>query len=895
MKTKKPRKSGRRPPGRHFRYQSPQTCRPSKPAGFAHDEITTHLLRAQQLLDEEQYEKALVLATPLVARIAASDRPRQAFVLRLLAFASSQLGRFEDARRQAAEGDALYPENLDFPFILAITAARQKDYDEAIRQGRRYLDLWEKKHTAQSLRGEWDRTFDRRYQVINACGVALSETSRPEEAETAFREAMALCPGFDSSYINLALVLARQGKTAGAEEAIRAGLQAAPDSEELQRMAGETKSGATVSVCMIVKDEETFLPRCLQSIKEFADEIVVVDTGSTDRTMDIARSFGARVYEYAWQGDFSSARNESLRLAAKDWIMIIDADEELPAGEIAGLRFLINRPEAQILSLSVYNKSLETGRVSSFLPSMRLFRRSLGLRYYGIVHNRLDVPPDIPVTRCQAKIYHYGYDLSHVALEKKKARSRALLEQQLADNPDDLYANFNMAQLLRGYRDTDGETINRQIIEHAGRVIRHPESRTQAYRGQRLMSLHQMAAALYALGRYREAADYCQEALAAKPGYLDPLMTLGHIHMAVDRWPEAKAYYRRYLEEREKYRTEDETDNIILLHLDSLHIAWYGLGLIAEKEKSTAEAIHCYRQALQAREPYLDIYLRLGRLYLDTRDAVAAEEMFRKAAEQDDHSVWGWFGLGEALAMQGRQDLSLDYFQKAAELGPDQAHILFRLGKTRLRLGDAAGAVKDLLKAGEVGAGDTNLVFQTANCLYDAGAFDEAAGLYRRVLDNTPEQTDAVLNLGNCLFKTGDLKTACAVYEQVIYAHPDQMLAWRNLGLAKARLNDLEGALAALLSYDRINSKDSQVILLVGDLYVSQGNEAEAIGWYERYLRLRPRDDAGVMRLAESYMRQGFVEAAVLGFQNALALNPECHQARQRLAEIEASAAPVSL
>ncbi|MDD4052558.1 MAG: tetratricopeptide repeat protein [candidate division Zixibacteria bacterium] len=859
------------------------------------DELTNRLLQAQRLVDEEQYEKALAMATPLVERITASDRERYLFSRRLLAFAFSQLGRFEEASRYAGEGDALCPDCLDFPFILTITAARQKQYDDAVRHGRRYLDLWAKRREISSSCGEWDRTFDRAHQLLNAYGVALLEASRPKEAEAAFREAIELCPGFDSSYINLSLFFSRQGKTAEAREVIQAGLKAAPESAELRRMADPTRDRATVSVCMIVKNEEALLPRCLQSVRELADEIIVVDTGSTDRTMEIARDFGGIVFEYPWQGDFSSARNESIRHATKDWILIIDADEELPAEETAALRFFINQPDIQVISLSVYNKSLETGRISSFLPSMRLFRRSLDLRYYGIVHNRLDVPPDIPVTRCQARIYHYGYDLSPEALEKKKARTMALLEQQLADNPDDVYANFNMAQLLRGFRDADSEAVSRKIIEHAGRVIRNPESRTKRYHGQRLMSLHQMATALHATKQYEEAEKYCQEALAAKPGYLDPMMTLGHIHLASGRLDQAKAYYHRYLEAREKYRAGDETDNIILLYLDGLHIAWYGLGLIAEKEKSVFEAIQCHRRVLQAQEPYLDTYLRLGRLCLDARDPVASEEMFRKEAEQNDRSVWAWFGLGEALAMQGREELSLDYFRKAAELAPDHPHIILRLGKTRLKLGDSAGAIRDLQKAGEAGVSDMDLLFQTANCLFEAGAFDEAAGLYHQVLEKSPDKTEAILNFGNCLFKKGDLPGACAEYEQVIQTRPDFLVAWRNMGLAKGRLNDPEGGLAALLPYIKMNPQDAQISLLIGDLYVSQGNEAEAVKWYERYLQLRPRDDVGVVRLAESYMRQGFTEAAALGFRNALMLNPECHPARKRLAEIETSISPVSL
>jgi len=79
-----------------------------------------------------------------------------------------------------------------------------------------------------------------------------------------------------------------------------------------------------VSLCMIVKNEETYLPRCLSSIKDIVDEIIIIDTGSSDRTIEIAKSFGAQVHYFQWNNNFGEARNESLKYATKDWILILD-------------------------------------------------------------------------------------------------------------------------------------------------------------------------------------------------------------------------------------------------------------------------------------------------------------------------------------------------------------------------------------------------------------------------------------------------------------------------------------------------------------------------------------------------------------------------------------------
>lgn len=80
---------------------------------------------------------------------------------------------------------------------------------------------------------------------------------------------------------------------------------------------------------MMVKNEEEMLPRCLNSIKHLIDELIVVDTGSTDKTIEIAESFGAKIYHHPWENNFSKHRNQSLGYATGDWIIQIDADEEL--------------------------------------------------------------------------------------------------------------------------------------------------------------------------------------------------------------------------------------------------------------------------------------------------------------------------------------------------------------------------------------------------------------------------------------------------------------------------------------------------------------------------------------------------------------------------------------
>ena len=126
---------------------------------------------------------------------------------------------------------------------------------------------------------------------------------------------------------------------------------------------------------MIVKNEEGLLPKCLESVKDHIDEIVAVDTGSTDRTVEIATSYGARVFSHPWEGDFSKHRNQSIGYANKEWILILDADEVVEKESASRLRDVLKEKKADGLYLTV-RSAYDKGRGVAVHNSIRLFRNN---------------------------------------------------------------------------------------------------------------------------------------------------------------------------------------------------------------------------------------------------------------------------------------------------------------------------------------------------------------------------------------------------------------------------------------------------------------------------------------------------------------------------------------
>ncbi len=136
-----------------------------------------------------------------------------------------------------------------------------------------------------------------------------------------------------------------------------------------------------LSVCMIVRDEEKTLPRCLKSVEPVANELIVIDTGSKDNTVLVANDLGAKVFHFEWCDDFAAARNESIKHATSDWVLQIDADEELVGDSIPHLRQCIRKPNVICYSIKCDNGPTYTGPRFGWFD--RLFRRHPRIFYHG--------------------------------------------------------------------------------------------------------------------------------------------------------------------------------------------------------------------------------------------------------------------------------------------------------------------------------------------------------------------------------------------------------------------------------------------------------------------------------------------------------------------------------
>ncbi|MGV3526548.1 MAG: glycosyltransferase [Candidatus Sericytochromatia bacterium] len=202
---------------------------------------------------------------------------------------------------------------------------------------------------------------------------------------------------------------------------------------------------------MIARDEERFIGRALASVCNLAEEIIVLDTGSTDATCEIARSAGARVSTQPWRGSFAAARNASLELATGDWVLVLDADEQLAPGSADVVSRLIEHGQewgVEACIRSYLDQNDAATATEHYL--LRLFPRWPHLRYQGRIHEQLvNQDPTRPLERryCpELLILHDGYQADVFASRAKQLRNRELLIQAIAEEPENAFHYFNLAQ-----------------------------------------------------------------------------------------------------------------------------------------------------------------------------------------------------------------------------------------------------------------------------------------------------------------------------------------------------------------------------------------------------------------------------------------------------------------
>lgn len=300
-----------------------------------------------------------------------------------------------------------------------------------------------------------------------------------------------------------------------------------------------------ISVSMIMKNEADNLPRCLESIKNFADEIVILDTGSTDDSVIVAESYGAKVIvpdslddllvdtQYGQKVHFGNARNKCLEYLSDDtaWILQIDCDEELELGTSKeDIIQYLSMVRSDVNGVTLDIKNMAAGKMDCQFIAPRIFRAQK-ISYVNSVHNRPDVEGGkwgyINEAKMRMALRHYGYDIPEDKKKEKIERTLGLLHKRIEDNPNDSEVYFYLSQSY-GWGVDDEKSI-----EYAIKYINCREKIRSKNLSFNDSIYHTLAAKLIHAERYKEAGEWIKKGLEVDQNNLDLYYAMVRLGLAI--------------------------------------------------------------------------------------------------------------------------------------------------------------------------------------------------------------------------------------------------------------------------------------------------------------------------------------------------------------------------
>lgn len=313
---------------------------------------------------------------------------------------------------------------------------------------------------------------------------------------------------------------------------------------------------------MIVKNEEKLLEQCLNSIKDIADEIIIVDTGSTDKTKEICKKFGeenakffdVKFFDFKWTEDFSAARNESLKHATKDWILVLDADEILQDEDMEKIKNSVENAGKGVAGFALEQRSYVENffegavqndsdfelvndypfYISNFL--VRLFKNRIGLYFRHKVHELVEDSIEekkLKYEKTDVVIHHFGSLKDWNYVKERAEEYSKIIQKQLEEEPENARYNYQAARMHLGKNDFSN-------------ALKHFEKTVKINPNYKLV-FSEIAKIYLQMNDKNRAIEYFKKSVKFNPENPSPANNLAVVYMSIGKFEQARKIFEEAL------------------------------------------------------------------------------------------------------------------------------------------------------------------------------------------------------------------------------------------------------------------------------------------------------------------------------------------------------------
>ncbi len=618
---------------------------------------------------------------------------------------------------------------------------------------------------------------------------------------------------------------------------------------------GKTRTKPVLSLCMIVRNEADVLERCLRSVEPVVDEMVIIDTGSTDGTVGIAKQYGARVKQVDWQDDFARARNIGIELARGEWVLILDADEELNlAGEdVLRLRGLLERVDCEAYICNIMSE-LEDGQQVRH-ESVRLWRNRAAYRFEGAVHEQilpgiLRVNPAARVDHAGLTILHHGYSDSLRDQKVKASRNLIILERTVRDSGGDLFSRYNLgvSHLQVGDADQACAVFDAVFQEIKGTEPWAP-SLVRAY-----------ALALEQRGDLDRALEVLEQGLDLWGDYTELLYIQGLVFKRKGLYSKALAVWRQCVSRGEPPSRYVATEGV------GSYLAYEQLGLLYLRLKEYDKAIASFTAALRSKADFSRPFYHLAHTlkecgYHQEQVADYLETHFYFANPQSR------ILFADVLLQSGAYEQSLKQLDRALlQVSVTDAIRLMR-GRILLRLRRIEQALDEFEAISVDGPEFPQALWYACYCCWLMEPPVRAEAALRRLRESGREGEAAVLGGYQRLLCGGE---ASDEYSGL----PDAVKVECGLRLVEGLLEAAAPAQADIAAEMIGGHVGEDAPLRLGKLFYRFREVERAINWFLNGLKEGNYDVEALRVLGEVCCQRDLLEDAEQLFAEALSLDP---------------------